>query len=119
MQGSIQKRTGKRGTVWTAVIDLPCDPATGKRRQKRITAPTKKDKPAKKEVEQAVALIEALACPWDPSRYEDSYEKRLKKIIREKSKGKTIEIPEEDEQEASPIPDLMAALEESLAKAKG
>jgi integrase len=49
MQGSIQKRVGKRGTVWTAVVDLPRDPATGKRKQKRITAPTKK------EVEQQVA----------------------------------------------------------------
>jgi integrase len=42
MQGSIRKRVGKRGTVWTAVVDLPRDPATGRRRQKRITAPTKK-----------------------------------------------------------------------------
>jgi DNA end-binding protein Ku len=86
---------------------------------KGIPTPTKKDRPAKKEIDQAVALIDALSCPWDPERYEDGYEKRLRKIIREKSKGKTIEIPEEDEQEPSPIPDLMAALEESLAKAKG
>ena len=43
MQGSIQKRVGKRGTVWTAVIDLARDPATGKRRQRRLTAPTKKE----------------------------------------------------------------------------
>ena len=57
-------------------------------------APTKQDRPAKKEVDGAVALIEALACPWDPSRYEDDYEKRLKKIIRDKSKGQTIEVPE-------------------------
>ena len=85
---------------------------------KDIPTPTKKDKPAKKEVDGAVALIDALSCPWDPSRYEDEYEKRLKKIIRSKSKGKTIEIPEEEEQEPSPIPDLMAALEESLAAAK-
>ncbi len=51
MQGSIQKRVGKRGTVWTAVIDLPRDPVTGKRRQKRITAATKK------AVEQQVATV--------------------------------------------------------------
>src|SRR5262249_15422229 len=42
MKGSIQKRVGKRGTVWTAVVDLPRDPITGKRRQKRITASTRK-----------------------------------------------------------------------------
>jgi DNA end-binding protein Ku len=82
-----------------------------------IPTPTKRDKPAKKEVDQAVALIEALAEDWDPSRYEDSYEKRLKKIIREKSKGKTIEVPE-SEKEPSPVPDLMAALEQTLEEIK-
>ena len=71
----------------------------------------------KQEVDQAVALIEALACPWDLDRYEDGYQKRLKKIVREKSKGKTIEVPEE-EKEPAPVPDLMAALEKTLAEIK-
>lgn len=39
MRGSITKR----GTSWTAVVDLPPDPTTGKRRQKRVTARTRKD----------------------------------------------------------------------------
>src|SRR5919202_2210365 len=82
---------------------------------KDVPTPTKRDKPAKKEVDQAVALIDALSCPWDPERYEDSYEKRLKQIVRKKSKGQTIEVPEEEEA-PSPIPDLMAALEQSLAE---
>jgi len=82
-----------------------------------IPSPTKKDKPAKKEIDGAVALIDALSCPWDPSRYEDTYQKRLKKIVRDKSKGKTIEVPEEEKQ-PSPVPDLMAALEETLAEVK-
>ena len=43
MQGSIQKRTGKRGVTWTIVVDLPRDPITGNRRQKRLSAPTKKE----------------------------------------------------------------------------
>jgi integrase len=42
MQGSIQKRVGKRGITWTVVVDAPPDPATGKRRQKRLAAATKK-----------------------------------------------------------------------------
>ena len=33
----------KRGDSWTAIVDLPADPATGKRRQKRITARTKRE----------------------------------------------------------------------------
>jgi DNA end-binding protein Ku len=87
------------------------------RPSKDVPTPTKKDKPAKKEVDGAVALIDALSCPWDPSRYEDRYQKRLRKIVRDKSKGKTIEVPEEEKQ-PSPVPDLMAALEETLASVK-
>jgi integrase len=49
MQGSIQKRVGKRGVTWTAVVDLPPDPLTGKRRQKRLAATTKQ------EIERLVA----------------------------------------------------------------
>ena len=84
---------------------------------KDVPKPTKKDKPAKKEVDHAVALIEALACPWDPSRYEDTFQKRLKKIVKEKAKGKTIEVPEAEPQ-PSPVPDLMAALEKTLEEVK-
>ena len=84
---------------------------------KDVPTPTKRDKPAKKEVDQAVALIEALACPWDPGRYEDRFQKRLKKIVRSKGKGKTIEAPE-SEKEPAPVPDLMAALEQTLAEVK-
>lgn len=47
MRGSITKR----GDSWTAIVDLPPDPATGKRRQKRVTARTKR------EVESKVAEL--------------------------------------------------------------
>ncbi len=43
MRGSVQKYTGKRGTSWYAVVDLPPDPATGKRRQKRVSAKTRRE----------------------------------------------------------------------------
>ena len=84
---------------------------------KDVPTPTKRDKPAKKEVDRAVALIEALACPWDPERYEDRYEKRLKQIVRSKRKGQTVAEPER-EKEPSPVPDLMAALEQTLEEIK-
>jgi DNA end-binding protein Ku len=84
---------------------------------KGVPTPTKRDQPSKKEVDQAVDLIEALGCPWDPERYEDAFEKRLKKIVRAKGKGQTVELPEREE-EPSPVPDLMAALEQSLAEVK-
>lgn len=43
MRGSIRKYTGKRGTSWYAVVDLGPDPGTGKRRQKRVSASTKRE----------------------------------------------------------------------------
>ena len=82
---------------------------------KDLPTPTKKDRPAKKEVDRTIRLIEALSCDWDPDRYEDRYEKRLKRVIREKRKGGTIKVPEA-EPEPSPVPDLMAALEKTLAE---
>jgi DNA end-binding protein Ku len=84
---------------------------------KDVPTPTKRDKPAKKEVDQAVALVEALACPWDPTRYEDRFQKRLRKIVQGKRKGQTVEVPER-EKEPAPVPDLMAALEQTLAEVK-
>jgi DNA end-binding protein Ku len=84
---------------------------------KPVPTPTKKDKPAKKEIDRAVALIEALACPWDPDRYEDRYQKRLKQIVQRKRKGQTVEVPEPEKQ-PSPVPDLMAALEQTLEEVK-
>jgi integrase len=41
----------KRGSTWTGIVDLPPDPATGRRRQKRVTARTRK------EIEQKVAEL--------------------------------------------------------------
>ena len=84
-----------------------------------IPAPTKKDKPARKEVDAAVELIESFSCDWDPSRYEDSFQKRLRAIVEKKAKGQAIEIPDEEEDDrTSPVPDLMAALERSLEEAR-
>src|SRR4051794_11291137 len=68
-----------------------------------------------KEVEQAVKLIESLSVDWDPEAYEDCYRKRLQAIVTKKRKGGEIKIPEADPERTQPVPDLMAALEKSLA----
>jgi DNA end-binding protein Ku len=78
---------------------------------------SKRTAPSKKEVDQAVRLIEALSEEFDPSAYRDRHRERLLKIIRDKKKGRKVKLPErEDEPKA--VPDLMAALEESLERAK-
>jgi DNA end-binding protein Ku len=77
----------------------------------------KKNAP-KKEVDAAVELIEAMTTDWDPSRYKDRHRKRMLEVIKQKGEG--VEIEPVDEGEApSEVPDLMAALEATLAKAKG
>jgi DNA end-binding protein Ku len=82
-----------------------------------VPTPPKKAKPSKQQIDQAVALVEALSCEWDPSRYEDAYEKRLKKIVQRTRKGQTVKAPER-EPVPSPVPDIMAALEKTLAEVK-
>ncbi len=43
MAGTAKKRPGKRGMAWSMLVDGPRDPVTGKRQQKRFTAPTKRE----------------------------------------------------------------------------
>jgi DNA end-binding protein Ku len=78
----------------------------------------KKTKPTPKQVKSAVDVIETLGNDWDPKKYTDRYRKRLKKVVDEKKKGGTIEVPEESDDDTSPVPDLMAALEETIAGLK-
>jgi DNA end-binding protein Ku len=104
----IRERDGRLGLTTLRFHD-EVRPAKG------IPTPNKKDKPTKKQVDEAVKLIEALACDWDPSRYKDRYEQRLKRVIKRKEKGETVKTPERED-DTTPVPDLMAALEKTLAE---
>jgi DNA end-binding protein Ku len=70
----------------------------------------------KAEVDRAVKMIEAMTIDWEPENYEDSYRKRLQAIVRSKRKGGEIKAPKAEKKAAEPVPDLMAALEETLDK---
>jgi DNA end-binding protein Ku len=74
-------------------------------------------KPDKKAIDQAVKLVEALSGDFDHEAYKDEYRKRLRKVIKDKEKGGTIDVPEPDE-EPAPAPDLMEALRKTLAELK-
>jgi non-homologous end joining protein Ku len=50
---------------------------------------------------------------FDPRKFKDDYEKALKKLIRRKAKGKTIEAPKPPEKTDNVI-NLMDALRQSL-----
>ena len=81
-------------------------------------ATAKAHKPTAKQLNAAVSVIEALAVEWDPDKHKDRYRDRLRKVVDRKRKGATIEIPEPRE-EPEPAPDLMEALERTLAEISG
>jgi DNA end-binding protein Ku len=54
---------------------------------------------------------------FDPARYEDCHRSRLMKIIQAKRRTGEVKVPD-IEPEPDPVPDLMAALKESLARIK-
>jgi DNA end-binding protein Ku len=80
--------------------------------------PEKAQKVAKKEREMAEALIESLSTEFDPSSYQDEYREQLLALIERKAEGKEIVAAEPEEPKATKAPDLMAALEESIAAVK-
>jgi DNA end-binding protein Ku len=70
------------------------------------------------ELAMAEQLIGNLAEPFDPSKYHDEYEAKLKALLKAKLKGK--KIPDEDDgddgkREKTKVIDLVARLQESLA----
>jgi DNA end-binding protein Ku len=74
---------------------------------------------AKKEREMAEKLIDSLSTDFEPSSYRDEYREQLMQLIEDKAEGKEIVAPETEEPEPTKAPDLMAALEESIAAVKG
>lgn len=74
---------------------------------------------AKKEVEMAEALIDSLTRDFDPTIYRDEYREELLAMIERKAEGKELVSPPAEEAEPTQAPDLMAALEESIAAVKG
>jgi DNA end-binding protein Ku len=81
--------------------------------------PDKKPKVAKREREMAEQLIDSLSTTFDPSAYRDEYREQLLALIERKAEGKEIVAPEVEAPKETKAPDLMAALEESIAAAKG
>jgi DNA end-binding protein Ku len=69
-----------------------------------------------REVEMAKQLIESLSTDFDPSKYHDEYRERVLEMIERKAQGEEITI-EPVSDEPAKVPDLMAALEASLAAA--
>ena len=74
--------------------------------------------PKGKELEMATALIESMSGPWHPEEFRDTYTERVEKLIGDKRRGREI-VTEPEPPEPTPMSDLIAALERSVAEARG
>src|SRR6266542_346459 len=73
----------------------------------------------KREVEMAKQLIDSLSSDFDPEKYRDEYREELLAMIERKARGEEVVEAVTEEPKPTKAPDLMAALEESLAAVKG
>jgi DNA end-binding protein Ku len=82
--------------------------------------PAEPPQPAKREVEMAERLIDSLTTEFDPGAYRDEYREQLLALIERKAAGEEVlAAPAPAEPEPTGAPDLMSALEQSIAAVKG
>src|SRR3954451_15607413 len=75
-------------------------------------------KPKGKELDMATGLIEAMSGGWKPDEFRDTYTERVEKLIEDKHKGREV-VREAEPAEPTAMSDLIAALERSVADARG
>jgi DNA end-binding protein Ku len=80
-------------------------------------AKSKDSKANKRELEMAEQLIASLSDDFEPEKYRDEYRERVLDLIERKAEGEEIAIQPPAEAPTK-VPDLMAALEESIKAAK-
>ena len=75
----------------------------------------------KRELDMAKALVDSMSSKWNPEKYRDDYRDALMEVIEEKveSGGKKIEEKPKQKKASTKVIDLVAVLQESLAKTEG
>lgn len=75
----------------------------------------------KQELDMAKALVDSMSSKWNPGKYRDDYRDALMEVIEEKveSGGKKIEEKPKQKKASTKVIDLVAVLQESLAKTEG
>ncbi len=71
-----------------------------------------------REVAMAEQLIESLTTSFDPAAYTDRHRERVLQFLEARAEGEQIDLAPEERDEGNVV-DLVAALEQSLAKARG
>jgi len=69
-----------------------------------------------RELAIASTLVDALAEPFDPAKYHDHYREALLELIKAKTEGRDVVVPES--QEPGQVTDIMEALRASLEQAR-
>ncbi len=80
--------------------------------QKQYTKP----EVAEQELNMAKVLINSMDTPFDPAKYKDEYQIKLRALIETKISGKEVVAPESENE--GKVIDLMEALKASVEKAK-
>jgi DNA end-binding protein Ku len=70
-----------------------------------------------KELDMALQLVDALSGPWNPARYHDTYQDKVRELVQAKAEGQEVAVAEEAPQ-ATNVVDLMEALQGSLEKTR-
>ena len=70
------------------------------------------------ELKMASQLIDAMAGAWDPKEYRDTYTDKVKKLIKDKEKGREV-VTEEQPPTATNVGDLMEMLRRSVEESRG
>lgn len=73
-------------------------------------------KPA--ETAMAQMLVESLSGDYEPDEYTDDYEEAVRAVVEAKLEGGEVKQPEEPEEEGGQVVDLLAALQQSVDRAK-
>jgi DNA end-binding protein Ku len=73
----------------------------------------------KREIDMAKQLIAQLSSDFKAEKYRDEYREELLDMIERKARGEEVVEAVSEEPKPTKAPDLMAALEESLAAVKG
>jgi DNA end-binding protein Ku len=77
--------------------------------------PSETPKIGKREIEMAEQLIDSLTRDFDPTLYRDEYREELLAMIERKAAGEEVVAAPQEDREPTKAPDLMAALEQSIA----
>ncbi len=86
----------------------------------KLNLPGKSAEPGKREMDMARALVDSMSSKWTPQKYKDDYRDALLGVIEEKVEagGEEIEATPKRKKPSSKVIDLVAVLQESLARSR-